>query len=63
LYVSALTREDWRENCDRSRTDRAVNLRSGAWYRRRLQKSFRYLGVGVWLRKDVSAVLWDLERP
>ena len=22
LYVSALTREDWRENCDRSRTDR-----------------------------------------
>ncbi len=24
LYVSALTREDWRENCDRTRTDRAV---------------------------------------
>ena len=23
LYVSALTMEDWRENCDRSRTDRA----------------------------------------
>jgi SAM-dependent methyltransferase len=62
LYVSALTREDWRENCDRSRTDRAVRLRSGAWYRRRLAKEFRYVGFGVWLRKDVSAILWDLER-
>jgi hypothetical protein len=62
LYVSALTREDWRDNCDRTRTDRAVHLRSGAWYRRRLGKAFRYVGFGVWLRKDVSAILWDLER-
>jgi SAM-dependent methyltransferase len=63
LYVSALTTQDWRENCDRSRTDRAVHLRSAAWYRRRLEKSFRYIGLGVWLRKDVSAILWDMERP
>ncbi len=62
LYFSALTREDWRENCDRSRTDRAVHLRAGAWYRRRLARDFRYVGFGVWLRKDVSAILWDLER-
>jgi SAM-dependent methyltransferase len=62
LYVSALTREDWLENCDRSRTDRAVHLRSGAWYRRRLGKAFNYVGFGVWLRKDVTAVLWDMER-
>lgn len=62
LYVSALTREDWRENCDRTRTDRAVHLRPGAWYRRRLKRHFRYLGVGVWLRNDVTAILWDLER-
>jgi SAM-dependent methyltransferase len=62
LYFSALTREDWQENCDRSRTDRAVHLRSGAWYRRRLGKAFRYVGFGVWLRKDVSAIRWDLER-
>ena len=62
-YVSALTREDWRENCDRSRTDRAVHLRSGDWYRRRLRKHFNYLGFGVWLRKEVTAILWDLERP
>jgi len=62
LYISALTREDWRENCDRSRTDRAVHLRAGDWYRRRLKRHFRYLGFGVWLRKDVTAILWDMER-
>ncbi len=63
LYVSALTTEDWRDNCDRSRTDRDVHLRPGAWYRRRLQRSFRYIGVGVWLRKDVAATLWEMEQP
>jgi trans-aconitate methyltransferase len=62
VYVSALTREDWRKNCDRSRSDGAVHLRSGDWYRRRLRKSFHYLGFGVWLRRDVSAILWDLEQ-
>jgi trans-aconitate methyltransferase len=61
LYVSALTREDWRSNCDRSRTDRAVHLRSGAWYRRRLRRQFRYVGLGVWVRKGVAAILWDME--
>jgi predicted TPR repeat methyltransferase len=63
LYVSALTTKDWRDNCDRSRTDGAVHLRSAAWYRRHLRKSFRYLGFGVWLRKDACAILWDMERP
>lgn len=63
VYVSALTREDWRENCDRTRTDRSVHLRPGDWYRRRLQKRFSYLGFGVWLRKNAMAILWDMERP
>jgi len=62
VYVSALTREDWRVNCDRKRTDRAVHLRAGDWYRRRLRRHFRYLGFGVWLRKDITAILWDMER-
>ncbi len=63
LYISALTREDWRENCDRSLTDGSVHLRPGEWYRRRLRRRFNYLGFGVWLRKDVTAILWDMERP
>ena len=63
LYVSALPAEDWRDNCDRTRTDRSVHLRPGEWYRRRLRRRFNYVGMGVWLRKDVSPVLWDLERP
>jgi 2-polyprenyl-3-methyl-5-hydroxy-6-metoxy-1,4-benzoquinol methylase len=63
VYVSALTREDWRDNCDQSRTDRAVHLRRGEWYRRRLRLRFRYLGFGVWLHKDATAILWDMERP
>ncbi len=62
VYVSALTREDWLENCDRRRTDRAVHLRSGAWYRRRLGREFHYVGFGVWLRKGVVAILWDMEQ-
>lgn len=62
LYVSALTREDWRDNCDKTRTDRSVHLRSGDWYRRRLRKRFNYLGFGVWLHKEASAILWDMER-
>jgi trans-aconitate methyltransferase len=62
LYVTALTSEDWRTNCDRTRTDRSVHLRAGDWYRRRLQTRFRYLGFGVWLRKEVTAILWDMER-
>jgi SAM-dependent methyltransferase len=63
LYVSALTSADWRTHCDRTRTDRAVHLRSGAWYRERLEKRFRYLGVGVWLRKDIEPTLWEMEGP
>ncbi len=62
IYVSALTLEDWRANCDRTLTDRAVHLRPGEWYRRRLRRRFNYLGFGVWLRKDASAILWDMER-
>ena len=35
----------------------------GDWYRRRLRRQFNYLGFGVWLRKEVTAILWDMERP
>ena len=62
LYFGALTREDWRDNCDRRLTDRAVHLRPGEWYRRRLRRQFLYLGFGMWLRKGQCPLLWDLER-
>ena len=62
LYVSALTRADWLQHCDRKRTDGAVHLRTGTWYRRRLQRRFRHLGFGVWLRDDATALLWEMER-
>ena len=62
LYFSALTLEDWRENCNRTNTDRQVRMRSGNWYRRRLKRHFDYLGFGLWLRRGVVAILWDLER-
>ena len=61
LYFSALTREDWRANCDKGRTDRSVHLRTGAWYATRLRRHFRYLGFGLWIRRDVTALLWELE--
>ena len=61
VYFSALTIEDWRRNCDRSRTDRAVNMRPAAWYRARLQRNFHYYGLGVWIRKTQATVRWALE--
>jgi SAM-dependent methyltransferase len=61
VYFSALTIEDWRKNCDRSRTDRDVNMRPAAWYRARLRRNFRYRGFGVWIRKNKATVRWALE--
>jgi len=63
IYLSALTSEDWRDNCDQRLTDRAVHLRGADWYRRRLARRFRFLGCGVWIRKSVRPILWELERP
>ena len=61
LYFGALTSEDWRDNCDQSRTDRIPGLRPGAWYRRELKRAFRPVGCGVWLKRDVNLSLWDLD--
>lgn len=61
LFFSALTRRDWRENADRSRTDREVTMRSGDWYRRRLSRNFRRTGAGFWIRRGAPLVTWELE--
>ena len=62
LYFSALTREDWRDNCDQRRTDPHVRMRTGAWYRRRLRPAFDEIGAGFWIRRGAPLSVWELER-
>jgi SAM-dependent methyltransferase len=61
LYFGALTLADWRDNCDRSRTDPAVHMRDGTWYRTRLRRYFREVGAGFWLRRGAPLTVWELE--
>src|ERR1700676_1603220 len=61
LYFGALTRADWRDNCDQSRTHRIPGLRPGSWYRRELSSAFRPIGCGMWVKRDRSLTLWDLD--
>jgi SAM-dependent methyltransferase len=63
LYFSVLTREDWRRNADRARTDSGVSLRPAAWYKTRLARHFRPLGGGLLVRRGYEPLLWELERP
>jgi SAM-dependent methyltransferase len=62
LHFSALTLEDWREHCDRRRTDRAVHLRTADWYRARLRTDFVNAGSGMFVRRDAGLHLWTLDR-
>lgn len=61
LYLSALTERDWRENCDRTRTDRNVHLRPAAWYSARLTRKFRHVGTGFWIRRGAPLIPWEME--
>jgi SAM-dependent methyltransferase len=61
LYFGALTREDWRENCDQTRTHRISGLRPGSWYRRELARAFRPLGCGLWIKKELPVTVWALD--
>ena len=61
LYLSALTERDWKENCDRTRTDRDVNLRTASWYGTRLRRNFRPVGLGFWIRRGAPIIPWDME--
>ena len=62
LYFSTMTDVDWRRNCDRRFTDPPANLRTAAWYRTRLDRGFRELGCGFWLRRSAGPTLWELEQ-
>ena len=61
LYLEALTREDWHERVDRSRTDGDVHLRSVRWYRRHLSPHFVDAGGGVFVRRTAGVVMFELE--
>jgi SAM-dependent methyltransferase len=61
LYFGALTSEDWRENCDQSRTHRIAGLRAGSWYRRELSRTFRSMGCGMWIKKELPLTVWNLD--
>jgi len=61
LYFGALTREDWLEHCDQTRTDRIPGLRPDRWYRRELARSFRPMGCGIWIRQDAPLTVWSLD--
>jgi SAM-dependent methyltransferase len=61
LYLEALTKKDWRENCDQSVTDGDVYLRSGSFYRERLGKHFQDCGGGVFSSRRAGIALFELE--
>lgn len=62
LYASVLTTEDWREVCDRKRTDDRVYLRTGDWYRAVLRRYFINVGGGIFLSEESTALPWELEK-
>ncbi len=61
LYLEALTRRDWQENCDREVTDLDVHLRTGAWYQRRLGRHFLAVGGGLFVRRTAGVTTFELE--
>ncbi len=61
VYLEVPTTEDWRDTCDRRRTDGTVHLRSAQWYRRRLARHFVAAGGGVFVARSAAA-LYALER-
>jgi len=63
LYFHAPTLEDWRSNADLSCSDNDIRLRPAAWYRTRLARYFRHAGFGLYVRKPVTFVQWELEQP
>ncbi len=61
MYLEIVTREDWEENCDQTRTDGDIHLRSALWYRRIIEKHFTNCGGGLFIPEDSTTVLYELE--
>jgi SAM-dependent methyltransferase len=62
LFLHVPTREDWRRNADQSCSDDDIHLRSTDWYRRRLARRFRHAGFGLYVRRGLRLVQWELAR-
>ncbi len=62
MFLHAPTREDWQRNADRSCSDADIHLRPTDWYRTRLARRFRHAGFGLYVRRSVPLLQWELER-
>jgi len=62
LYLHVPTLEDWRRNADHAYSDDDVHFRTTAWYRTRLARSFRHAGFGLYVRRSVPLVQWELAK-
>jgi chemotaxis methyl-accepting protein methylase len=62
LFLQAPTREDWQRNADRSCSDEDIHLRSTSWYRTRLMRRFRHAGFGLYVRRTLPLLQWELSR-
>lgn len=63
LYLEVLTQEDWRDNVDQQRTDRAVSLLPAKRYRRALrERGFVSAGGGLFIAEQAQVVLFELEK-
>jgi 2-polyprenyl-3-methyl-5-hydroxy-6-metoxy-1,4-benzoquinol methylase len=61
LYLEVITRADV-PLLDVTRTDTAVHLRPGSWYRARIGRDLVQVGGGLWAARRGAARLYELER-
>jgi len=62
LFLHVPTREDWRRNADQSCSDDDIHLRITDWYRKRLGRHFRHAGFGLYVRRGLPLVQWELAK-
>lgn len=62
LYLEALTKRDVEEVVDLGRTDTAVHVRPGTFYRRALARHFVTVGAGLFAATHSGPLLFELEQ-
>ena len=63
FYLEALTSADWNSGMiDKKRSEKHGNLRSHAWYMKRLEKHFVKVGGGLFVARSANVPLLELER-